>query len=403
MLSEQDRAEIFRQCLEALEQGHSTVEQCIARYPEIPDLREMLDISQTARRISPPVMSAARKQALRNQLTTQMKARKPVVLLPRLSQWGRWAVFVPACLLLIFVSGATLLYAADSALPHDPLYGLKRTSEQFGLALARPQTRTYILAQTAQTRLTELVILMESGQTIEPGFFNDVTSSLNAAMAANPDVGIRTALYNQADSVLQVMIVRQINPDYINSLKAAVGVIALPTPSPTPTLTATVPSTTPTLTYTPLVTATPTPSATQTAMPRPPATKTAAGSVIITPYIPPTFTPFMTFTPVSVFTSEPTVTPPSNDVRQQITACVKDEGVQNSLLVKLNSNQLRSLINELAAQTGKKIDASCAARLIQLTTALLTDPTGTPDPANVNEHKPVDSNCPGKGNTSKAC
>lgn len=402
MLSKQDRAEIFRQCVDALEKGHTTVEQCILRYPDIPDLREMLEVTQTARRISPPAMSVARKQALRNQLTSKMKSRQRV-LLPQTKQWGRWAAFVPACLLVIFISGATLLYAADSALPNDPLYGLKRTSEQFGLALARPQSQAYVLAQTAQTRLTELVILLERGQSIDPAFFNDVIGSLQAALRANPDVGVRTALYNQADSALQILIVRNVDTNYINAMTTFVTAITPPTPTPTPSPLPIVPSPTPTLTYTPLATETRIPSSTPLPTRVLPATKTIIPGIKLTPYIPPTITPFMTFTPAVIITFGPTVTPPSNELREQLISCVKDEGLQNSLLVKLNSNQLRALINEIAAQTAKKIDATCATQLIQLTTALLTDPTETPDSVRRNDHPDEAQGCLNKGNDSKQC
>jgi hypothetical protein len=45
--------------------------------------------------------------------------------------------------------------------------------------------------------------------------------------------------------------------------------------------------------------------------------------------------------------------------------------------VKINAQQWGAFINEVQAQTGKKIDAQCANDLIQIATYLLNNPTST--------------------------
>ncbi len=76
--------------------------------------------------------------------------------------------------------------------------------------------------------------------------------------------------------------------------------------------------------------------------------------------------------------STPTMTPTPAvaDLRVLVTQCVAEKGPANSLLVKLNAGQLRAFMNEVRAQTGKKINTACASQLTAMATYLLNHGIG---------------------------
>jgi predicted outer membrane repeat protein len=76
--------------------------------------------------------------------------------------------------------------------------------------------------------------------------------------------------------------------------------------------------------------------------------------------------------------STPTMTPTPAvaDLRVLVTKCVAEKGPANSLLVKLNAGQLRAFMNEVRAQTGKKINTMCASQLTAMATYLLNHGVG---------------------------
>jgi Tol biopolymer transport system component len=59
-----------------------------------------------------------------------------------------------------------------------------------------------------------------------------------------------------------------------------------------------------------------------------------------------------------------------NDLYALVQQCVSDGGVQNSLTVKLDHGQFNAFINEVQAQSGKKIPADCANQMIEIATQL---------------------------------
>ena len=69
-------------------------------------------------------------------------------------------------------------------------------------------------------------------------------------------------------------------------------------------------------------------------------------------------------------TPSPTTTPSSGDLTAKVTECVTDRGVRNSLAVKITNQQWGAFINEVNAQSGKKITVECAADLIEMATYL---------------------------------
>jgi uncharacterized protein DUF5667 len=309
MLSERDRVEIYRQCVQAIEQGQATLEGCVARYPEVDGLREMLETTDLLRGLPHPAMSSQRKAALAQQLAAQLKGRKP----PAHSQSPRGLhrlLAVTAILIILVMAGTLLLGSAALAVPGDSLYSLKRTSEQIRLAFMDSSSRPAMLGRIAAARLSELAILTKRGQSIDAPFLADVANSLYTAAAAQPDPDLRAKLYEQGTQVLQLMATQGSNADAITSLTTALQAVATPTPPATP-------------------------DATQTE--------------------PPVLT-----------TADATTTATLNNLRSLTAACVADKKIYNSLVVKINPKQIRAFINAVRAQAGKKIEQSCADQLIAL-------------------------------------
>jgi Domain of unknown function (DUF5667) len=304
-----DTAEIFRQCLQAIEQDHATVDECIARYPDVDGLRDMLEATNLVRGLPRLTMSSPRKAALAQQLTAQIKARKAVAQ-PRPSRWFHRLLAATAIAIVLLAIGVALLAAAEVSIPGDFLYGLKRASEQVKLSFTSASSQPVVMATIAETRLSELASLTKRGQPLDPAFLTDVTNSLYAAAAAQPDPDVRAALYDQGNNVLQLMAAN--TPDQVSSLTTALHAVATPTPG---------------IDAVPVVS--PTPAA-------------------------------------------PTLDELLDSLRAKAANCISNKGLYNSLRTKINPKQLRAFINEVRAQSGKKLDAACAALLIDLANQALT-------------------------------
>ncbi|HLY26326.1 MAG TPA: CSLREA domain-containing protein [Aggregatilineales bacterium] len=72
--------------------------------------------------------------------------------------------------------------------------------------------------------------------------------------------------------------------------------------------------------------------------------------------------------------SAPGVAPTAAYLRALLLSCVRDQGLLNSLKVKVDARQWNPIINEVKAQSGKKISLNCANSLIGVATFLLNSP-----------------------------
>src|SRR5262245_18170210 len=146
-VSTSDSTDILELCLQAIEQGNATVEQCAARYPEIVSLGEMLLVAMAARNIPRPVMSLVAKRALEQRLIATMNAtRRPQARRALgVRYWLRLPVTFAVMLVLLLGTGLGLARAAENAIPGDALYGIKRVSEQVNLLFADGPSRPGLL------------------------------------------------------------------------------------------------------------------------------------------------------------------------------------------------------------------------------------------------------------------
>ena len=201
-------ANILDVCLEDIQSGAATIEDCLARYPEhAPELEPLLEMAVFLERAAPPKPAPAFKAALRRQLMDAPIPESTPATAPALSGgvnghgslrpaapqaaavglaglrsvWARviqslsgglagWAPrLVTGAALLFFLTVwlSTTTFAAGS-LPGEPLYSVKRASEQVRLALAlNPFDRAQLHARLAAQRLQEAEALAARGQTTE--------------------------------------------------------------------------------------------------------------------------------------------------------------------------------------------------------------------------------------------
>lgn len=355
MSQEPDSAEILQRCLQAIARGKATVEQCVAHYPQVLSLRDMLYAAQMARALPRTTMSNSRKRALETQLVTLLGQRKRTAA-RRSYSWVSVATAAAAIVLLLLLSSFGLSRASASALPGDVLYGVKRSSEQVRLwyasTFANVQLRPSVLADIADARLSELDSLMQRGQPIETSLFNDAKTSLNAAVNAPLSASRRSALYANSAAMLHNLVMRKISPEQATVFASALEAIATSTPILKPAdavndsaqTTATEVLQDTSDTSTPLA---PDSSATDPA----PSGQglTASATVEVSP----------------------------TTLRTLLASCVSNPSIYNSMLTKINAGQFDAFINQVEAQTGKNIDVKCASGLIDIADALRSSLTAT--------------------------
>jgi hypothetical protein len=164
------------ECLTALEQRES-IDAVLARYPnDAAQLRPMLETAALLPtfRMEP---SEAMKMKSRQSFLTQAAAmraaprRRGLGLMPRLL-----TSFVAVALICI-VLGAGAVAASGSALPGDPLYGVKRTVENVRLSLTTDTAaREALTEQFEGTRRDEANALLDAGRETEVEFSGMIQS-----------------------------------------------------------------------------------------------------------------------------------------------------------------------------------------------------------------------------------
>jgi hypothetical protein len=308
-------SEILSQCLQSIEAGEATVEGCLARYPDIPELGSLLRSMALVQELPRPLLPPANKAQMREQVLARFRERQAIeparhASPHRMSRWLQLAAAVAMAAIILFSGGVGLVRAADSAVPGDGLYGLKRLAEQVELSVADEQTRPDVLYRIALVRVTEVDVLSERGTSLTDAELTDLSQSINAALAAHPDTAKRTSLLLTADQALkkaesagtlgagkrtEVLQTLRVTPESASSTPASPAAGAGAGPEARP-------SETPTLTLSPPPTDTPTEAPTETATMTATPTETATLTLTVTPSLTATYTPELTAT----LTSTPT-------------------------------------------------------------------------------------------------
>ncbi|MEP7288302.1 MAG: DUF5667 domain-containing protein [Chloroflexota bacterium] len=305
--------DVLERCIRGIESGQVTIEECVARFPQYPELGDLLHLTTEFTALPRPQMSetfaAQTQQQLQASLRATMRQSRPARSAYRWQPLYRVLAAVLVFGLVIFVTGAGLIRASDSTIPGDTLYGVKRTFEQTQLFFVPAESRPDLLTHIAEARLSEIVTLTQRGQQFSEPFITEMLDGVNVALAAQPNELSRTRLLAEAMSTVQQaqsqggltadLASRTLaklegtgNITVRNGATGTPGIVAqAPTLSPTPTATPTI-----VLSIEPSVAPSIAPSAT-------PITPTATEANAT--YLP-TFTPSMTRT---IVTKPPTFTP----------------------------------------------------------------------------------------------
>ena len=261
------------ECLDALAQGES-IERILARYPqEAAQLRPLLQTAAglPALRMEPSEavkMRSRQKFMAQADLLRRPSKRQSLWFLPRFASG-----FVAAGLVAIVLSTGAVA-ASGSALPGDPLYGIKRTVENIQLSTAgSPVVRGELQRQFEQRRRAEANELLDAGREGAVEFTGPIES-------IQPNAWIVGGLAVEIDANTSIVGTPQINR--LAEVKGVTGSGGLratsitiesageadKTPEPEATSTPEVRAST----ETPRPSSTPEPGATTTPTPRPTAT-----------------------------------------------------------------------------------------------------------------------------------
>ncbi len=202
------------ECLDALAQGES-IERILSRYPqEAAQLRPLLDSAAGLRALRMEPSEAARMQSRQKflaqaDLLRRTKQRKTMGFLPR------FATGFIAAALVAGVLGTGAVAASGSALPGDPLYGLKRTMEEVQLNTASsPTQRQTLQREFEQRRRDETNELLDARRQGEVAFTGTIE-------AIQPRAWIVSSLVVQLDARTQIVGTPQI--DRVAEVRGATG------------------------------------------------------------------------------------------------------------------------------------------------------------------------------------
>lgn len=188
----------LERCLQDLEAG-ATIEECVARYPELEaELRPLLQTAAALREAPRVAPSLRFKQATRERILHQAppatsfigrdgRVHQPVVVpwWQRLGQMlgqlrlGPAIAGAVASIILLVVLGGTVVSAAGSSMPDSPLYPVKRLTERLQLVFTEDRIdQTTLHLQFAERRIEEAVTVPAEA----PALVDDYQRELNAAL-----------------------------------------------------------------------------------------------------------------------------------------------------------------------------------------------------------------------------
>ena len=128
-------------CVEQVETGRATVEDCLRRYPHLADeLDPILRTAATLFATDVPSIDPAGMRIIEKRVLSHARKLKQEQEPPRTWLWPQVAMSLAVAMLIVVLvtawTGGVLIASADS-LPGEPLYPVKRLSENIQLAVAR--------------------------------------------------------------------------------------------------------------------------------------------------------------------------------------------------------------------------------------------------------------------------
>lgn len=162
-------SEIFDVCVTRMAAG-ATVEQCLRDYPGDTDgLRPLLETVTLMRRALPPAQEVIAAQGRGRAAMMAAVRTLPVARRRRASVGWLRTLASAAALILVLLGAAT--YAAESALPGDPLYPVKLVSEAVRMSITHDPA---LASAFAQRRITEVKTVLADGRQVAVNFAGQV-------------------------------------------------------------------------------------------------------------------------------------------------------------------------------------------------------------------------------------
>ena len=300
--------ETLEECLAALAGGQSTVEECLALYPELAaELEPLLHTACSLQNVYAVDPSPLYAQAARERFLAAMARRRQTRLTARpVRPFWRWApAAVGSVALVAFTVWASVLAWGGGGGSQEPSIGVAKVTptstpvpvvsdiqdqvarieaqlEEIRTGAASGAAVEVIDIQQLKEDTAALVASLDQPQALEP---EDV-SQIGELLADQEEVlsEVKESVSLQAAEDLDEII------EIAGEGRAKVEEILTPTASPTPSAT---PTATPTPSATPSATPTPTatPEESPTSTPTPPATETPETTSTETPQPPPSPTP----------------------------------------------------------------------------------------------------------------
>lgn len=157
--------EILNDCIDRLAAGQS-VQDCLAAYPEYAaDLHPMLEAGLLTRRVNyaPSEVSKAHER-VRLRVLQAAATKQKIRVLPLRGL----ATMAASLLVILFAAYALVGFSAESSLPGEPLYTVKRFNETIRLRLSG--NSPILEQQFAQRRIDEIHQLLDGGQSADVTF-----------------------------------------------------------------------------------------------------------------------------------------------------------------------------------------------------------------------------------------
>jgi hypothetical protein len=197
------RSEILANCLQMIESGAASVDDCIRRHPEFTELRELLDAAAAVQNLQMVGMPVHSKRLLRKQVLAHYQSRPKPQRATLAWPLMRGLVAMGLVVIILFTSGVGLTYAAKDTLPGDTLYPLKRAVEQIQLSSTDGGERVDLLVEIANKRLREIDTLLLLDREIPSSVVDDTANAITNAVKATSNTNVQNALTIKAEVVFE--------------------------------------------------------------------------------------------------------------------------------------------------------------------------------------------------------
>ncbi len=195
------KEEILAICIEEIRSRKSTIEECVARYPELgKELRSLLDMAASLKP-DEVIPSAEFKERTKIRLFKEMQP-VPANVSRRLWSWRpltpvRVLAWVLIALVIFGVAGGSTVYAAQSSLPGDILYPVKTVVENLQLAFTPDNiAKANLHIKLAQRRIDEATQQVKLNRNINVKALETVEQQLDDAIKELSDSDDKEATEN---------------------------------------------------------------------------------------------------------------------------------------------------------------------------------------------------------------